>query len=85
MLPLHKVDVVGKFIDFILCKANNEMITRHLMKLLEQSSAFKFLNHEPDLNSAKNLLEKIPISKGGIVSVSFRFTDLLDFISMILE
>ena len=48
LLPLHKVDVVGKFIDFILCKANNEIITRHLMKLLEQSSAFNFLNDEPN-------------------------------------
>jgi hypothetical protein len=58
LLPANKVDVVGKFIDFILCKANNEIITRHLMKLQKQGSAFKFLNDEPDLYSAKNLIEK---------------------------
>ena len=43
LLPANKLDALRKFIDFMLCKANNEIITRHLMKLLEQSSAFNFL------------------------------------------
>jgi len=58
LLPANKLDALRKFTDFMLCKANNEIITRHLMKLLEQSSAFNFLNDEPDLYSAKNLIEK---------------------------
>jgi hypothetical protein len=57
-LPQDKVDAVGEFIDFILYKTNEEIITEQLVKLQAESGAFDFLNDEPDLYSDKNLIEK---------------------------
>ena len=57
-LPQDKVDAVGEFIDFILFKANEEIVTEQLVKLQAESGAFNFLNEEPELYSSKNLIEK---------------------------
>ena len=58
LLPPDKVDTVGEFIDFILFKAKDEIVTQQLIKLQEESGAFNFLHDEPDLYSDKNLTEK---------------------------
>ena len=57
-LPQDKVDAVGEFIDFILYKSNEEIMTKQLVKLQTKSSTFDFLNDEPNLYSDKNLIEK---------------------------
>lgn len=57
-LPADKVDTVGSFIDFILHTKNDAIITEQLTRLQMESGAFNFLNHEPELYSDKNLIEK---------------------------
>lgn len=58
LLPTDKVDIVGEYIDFILHKISEEIITEQLVKWQVNSGTFDFLIDEPDLYSDKNLIEK---------------------------
>jgi len=58
LLPPDKVTIVGEYIDFVLHKISEEIITEKLVKWQAESGTFDFLNDEPDLYSDKNLIEK---------------------------
>ena len=58
LLPTDKVDIVGEYIDFILHKINEEIMTEQMVTWQADSGTFDFLMDEPDLYSDKNLIEK---------------------------
>jgi len=54
-LPLNKVQEVNDFVEFLLEKIDDQIITEGIKTLVQDAKAFKFLEDEPDLYSVNDL------------------------------
>ncbi|MCE4565093.1 hypothetical protein INQ51_12310 [Maribellus sp. CM-23] len=57
-LPDEKLPEVENFIDFLLAKIDDALLTEGMQKLTSESKAFKYLEHEENLYSVEDLKEK---------------------------
>jgi len=54
-LPTLRVKEVNDFVESILQKSNDAVITEGLQQLSSSSSCFDFLSHDPDIYSITDL------------------------------
>ena len=54
-LPEAKLSEVNDFVEFLLHKIDDKIITEGIQKLSSSSKTFEFLEHEPDLYSVSDL------------------------------
>ena len=54
-LPATKVKEVNDFIEFLLNKIDDQILTQGIQEISSSSKSFDFLNHEPDLYTVKDL------------------------------
>ncbi len=54
-LPLNKVQEVNDFVEFLLNKIDDQIITEGIKSLVQDSKTFQFLEDEPDLYSVNDL------------------------------
>ena len=54
-LPLNKVQEVNEFVEFLLSKINDRIMTEGIQELINKSHSFDFLKDEPDLYSTDDL------------------------------
>ena len=54
-LPLNKVQEVNDFVEFLLNKIDDQIITEGIKSLVQDSKTFQFLENEPDLYSVNDL------------------------------
>jgi hypothetical protein len=54
-LPATKVKEVNDFVEFLLNKIDDQILTQGIQEISSSSKSFDFLNHEPDLYSANDL------------------------------
>ena len=57
-LPTTRVREVNDFVEFILRKTNDALITEGLQQLSSDGHSFDFLNDEPELYTVNDLKEK---------------------------
>jgi hypothetical protein len=57
-LPDQKLKEVSDFAEFLLNRIENQLMTEGIQKLISDSKAFKFLEHEEDLYSVDDLKER---------------------------
>ncbi len=57
-LPDNKIVEVSNFIEFVLSKIDENLITEGLLKIATDSKTFNYLNDEPDLYSVSDLKEQ---------------------------
>ncbi len=57
-LPDEKLPEVENFIDFLLAKMDDALLTEGIQELTSESKAFKYLEHEENLYSVEDLKEK---------------------------
>ena len=57
-LPLDKIKEVNDFADFILSKLDDDLLTKGIQKITQESDSFKFLEEEEDLYRVEDLKEK---------------------------
>lgn len=57
-LPDEKLPEVENFIDFLLAKMDDALLTEGMQELTSESKAFKYLEHEENLYSVEDLKEK---------------------------
>jgi len=54
-LPAAKVKEVNDFVEFLLNKIDDQIVTQGIQEISSSSKSFDFLNHEPDLYSVNDL------------------------------
>lgn len=54
-LPLNKVQEVNDFVEFLLNKIDDQIITEGIKSLVQDSKTFQFLENEPNLYSVNDL------------------------------
>ena len=54
-LPESKINEVNDFVDFLLNKVEDQLITEGIQEIASTSKSFEFLNNEPDLYSVNDL------------------------------
>ncbi len=54
-LPAAKVKEVNDFVEFLLNRIDDQMITEGIQEIASSSKSFNFLNNEPDLYSISDL------------------------------
>jgi hypothetical protein len=54
-LPTTRIKEVNNFVEFILQKTEDAMITEGLQQLVSSSKTYEFLNNEPELYSVNDL------------------------------
>jgi len=54
-LPATKVKEVNDFVEFLLNKIDDQILTQGIQGISSSSKSFDFLNHEPDLYSINDL------------------------------
>ena len=54
-LPIKRVQEVNDFVEFIIRKTEDSMITEGLQRLSSISDTYDFLNDEPDLYTVNDL------------------------------
>ena len=54
-LPITRVREVNDFVEFIIRRTDDAMITEGLQQLMSCSNTYDFLYNEPDLYSVKDL------------------------------
>ena len=54
-LPASKLKEVNDFVEFLLNKIDDQMITEGIREIASASESFNFLNDEPDLYSVNDL------------------------------
>lgn len=54
-LPANKVKEVNDFVEFLLNRIDDQIITEGIQELASASKSFGFLNEEPDLYSVSDL------------------------------
>jgi len=54
-LPADRIKEVSDFIEFLLTKFEDQLITEGIQNLTSESKAFEFLENEPDLYSVNDL------------------------------
>lgn len=57
-LPEDKLQEVADFINFLLWKADDQILQEGIHKLASESGSFDFLNEEPDLYTLDDLKER---------------------------
>jgi hypothetical protein len=57
-LPTTRIREVNDFVEFMLQKANDALITEGLQQLSSSSSVYDFLDDEPDIYSINDLKVK---------------------------
>lgn len=57
-LPASKVQEVNDFVEFLLNKIDDQIITEGIQQIASKSKAYEFLNDEPDLYSVNDLKVK---------------------------
>jgi len=57
-LPVTKVQEVNDFVEFLLNRIDDQMITEGIKKISSSSKSFDFLNEEQDLYSVRDLKVK---------------------------
>ena len=57
-LPTTRVREVNDFVEFIVQRADDEMITEGLQQLMSYSNTYDFLYNEPELYSVNDLKVK---------------------------
>lgn len=56
-LPLNKAEEIADFVDFILKRYEEQLLTQGIQQLAAEGQTFDFLNEEEDLYSIKDLKE----------------------------
>lgn len=56
-LPEQKIKEVADFVDFLIYKIENQLITEGIQKLSESSKSLSFLEEEEELYSRSDLKE----------------------------
>ena len=54
-LPESKINEVNDFVEFLLNKVEDQLITEGIQEIASTSKSFEFLNNEPDLYSVNDL------------------------------
>ena len=54
-LPESKINEVNDFVEFLLNKVEDQLITEGIQEIASTSMSFEFLNNEPDLYSVNDL------------------------------
>jgi len=54
-LPLSRVKEVSDFVDFIIHRVNDSLITEGIQQLSSSSKTYDFLDNEPELYSINDL------------------------------
>lgn len=56
-LPLNKAEEIADFVDFILKRYEEQLLTQGIQQLASEGQTFDFLNEEEDLYSVSDLKE----------------------------
>jgi hypothetical protein len=56
-LPLNKAEEIVDFVDFIIKRYEEQMLTEGIQQLASESQTFDFLNQEEDLYTVSDLKE----------------------------
>lgn len=56
-LPLNKAEEIADFVDFILKRYEEQLLTQGIQQLALEGQTFDFLNEEEDLYSISDLKE----------------------------
>ena len=54
-LPATKVKEVNDYVEFLLNKIDDQLMTQGIQEIVSSSKSFDFLNNEPDLYSINDL------------------------------
>ena len=54
-LPVSKVKEVNDFVEFLLNRIDDQVITEGIQEIASTSKSFDFLNNEPDLYTVSDL------------------------------
>ncbi len=57
-LPESRISEVNDFVDFLLNKIDNQIITEGIQEIASTSKLYNFLNSEPELYSVNDLKVK---------------------------
>ena len=56
-LPLNKAEEIADFVDFIIKRYEEQLLTQGIQQLASEGQTFDFLNQEEDLYSVSDLKE----------------------------
>ena len=56
-LPLNKAEEIADFVDFIIKRYEEQLLTQGIQQLASESQTFDFLNEEEDLYPVSDLKE----------------------------
>lgn len=56
-LPKERIEEVADFVDFLLAKCEDQILTDEIQNMVSESAAFDFLNEEEDLYSLSDIIE----------------------------
>lgn len=56
-LPLNKAEEIADFVDFIIKRYEEQLLTQGIQHLASEGQTFDFLNEEEDLYSVSDLKE----------------------------
>ena len=57
-LPDSEIIEVSDFTDFLICKIEDQILTKGIEEVISKSKSFDFLNEEEDLYTVKDLKER---------------------------
>ena len=57
-LPDSEIIEVSYFTDFLICKIEDQILTKGIEGVISKSKSFDFLNEEEDLYTVKDLKER---------------------------
>ncbi len=57
-LPDSEIIEVSDFTDFLICKIEDQILTKGIEDVISKSKSFDFLNEEEDLYTVKDLKER---------------------------
>ncbi|MBK6536217.1 MAG: hypothetical protein IPH77_00435 [Ignavibacteria bacterium] len=57
-LPDSEIIEVSYFTDFLICKIEDQILTKGIEEVISKSKSFDFLNEEEDLYTVKDLKER---------------------------
>ncbi len=57
-LPDSEIIEVSDFTDFLICKIEDQILTKGIEEVISKSKSFDFLNEEKDLYTVKDLKER---------------------------
>jgi hypothetical protein len=57
-LPVSKIQEVNDYVEFLLNKIDDQILTEGIQDIVSNSKSFDFLNDEPDIYTVNDLKEK---------------------------